>query len=112
MGDVKKMQQILLHETIKRATQVYGHFLKLHFCMFKKSQGKHNSLDCHKSFWNIFHLIENFICSNLTQIKCFLHIQSIQTFNVDRPYFFEMSFFSTKCAPFLLKIGEDFNIND
>jgi hypothetical protein len=23
-----------------------------------------------------------------------------------------MSFFSTKCAPFLLKIGEDFNIDD
>jgi len=23
-----------------------------------------------------------------------------------------MSFFSTKCAPFLLKVGEDFNIDD
>jgi hypothetical protein len=23
-----------------------GHSLKLHFCMFERSQGKHNSLDC------------------------------------------------------------------
>jgi hypothetical protein len=25
--------------------------------------------------------------------------------------FFQMSIFSTKCAPFLLKIGKDFNID-
>jgi hypothetical protein len=41
--------------TIKEATQVNGHSLKLHFCMFEKSQGKHNSLDYHNGFWNIFH---------------------------------------------------------
>jgi hypothetical protein len=41
--------------TIKGATQVSGHSLKLHFFMFKRSQGKHNDLDCHKVFWNIFH---------------------------------------------------------
>jgi hypothetical protein len=40
---------------IKGATQVNGHSLKLHFFMFEKSQGKHNSLDCHNFFWNIFH---------------------------------------------------------
>jgi hypothetical protein len=40
---------------VKGATQVNGHSLKLHFCMFEKSQGKHNSLDCHNFFWNIFH---------------------------------------------------------
>jgi hypothetical protein len=32
-----------------RATQVSGHSLKLYFCMFERSQGKHNSLDCHKN---------------------------------------------------------------
>jgi hypothetical protein len=32
---------------IKGATQVNGHPLKLYFCMFEKSQGKHNSLDFH-----------------------------------------------------------------
>ncbi len=31
-----------------------GHSLKQDFYMFEKSQGKHNSLDCYKSFWNIF----------------------------------------------------------
>jgi hypothetical protein len=30
-----------------------GHSLKLHFCMFERSQGKHNSFDCHK-FLGIF----------------------------------------------------------
>ncbi len=41
---------------IKGATQVSaGHSLKLYFCMFEKSQRKHNSLDCHNNFCNIFH---------------------------------------------------------
>ncbi len=42
-----------------------GHSLKLHFCIFEKSQRKHNSLDCHKSIWNIFHSIEKFTCSSV-----------------------------------------------
>jgi hypothetical protein len=42
----------------------------------------------------------------------FLYVQSTQTSRMDNPYFFQMSFFSTKCAPFHLKIGEDFNIDD
>jgi hypothetical protein len=32
---------------IKGAAQGSGHSLKLHFCMFEKSQRKHNSLDYH-----------------------------------------------------------------
>jgi hypothetical protein len=40
---------------IKGATQASGHSLKLYFCMFEKSQRKHNNLDCHNSFCNIFH---------------------------------------------------------
>ncbi len=36
--------------TIKGAIQASGHSLKLHFCMFERSQMKHNSLDCHKCF--------------------------------------------------------------
>jgi len=31
---------------------------------------------------------------------------------MDNPCFFQTFFFSTKCAPFLLKIGNDFNIDD
>jgi hypothetical protein len=47
----------LIHDknTIKRATQMSGHNLKLHFYMFERSQMKNSSLDCHNVFWNIFH---------------------------------------------------------
>jgi len=34
----------------KEPPKVNGHYLKLHFCMFEKSQMKHNSLDCHNIF--------------------------------------------------------------
>jgi hypothetical protein len=37
----------------------------------------------------------------------FLHVQSIQTLRMDNPYFFQKLIFSTKCAPFLLKIREE-----
>jgi len=40
---------------VKGTTQVSGHSLKLHFCMFEKSQRKHNKLDYYKKFKNIFH---------------------------------------------------------
>jgi hypothetical protein len=44
--------------------------------------------------------------------KMFLHVQNTQISRMDNPCFFQMSFFSTKCAPFLLKIEEDFNIDN
>jgi hypothetical protein len=57
-----------------RATQVSGHSLKPHFCMFEISQMKHNSLDCHNFFKNKFPLIAKFICSkfdtNQKKISC------------------------------------------
>jgi hypothetical protein len=40
---------------VKEAIEMSAHSLKLHFCMFEKSHVKHNSLDCHNFFWNIFH---------------------------------------------------------
>ncbi len=40
------------------------HCFKFHFCIFERSQGKHNSLDCH-NFFEYFPLISNFICLNL-----------------------------------------------
>jgi hypothetical protein len=45
-----------------------GHSLKLHFCMFEKSQVQHNSLDCH-NFFGIFSLIEK--CSKLDTNQIF-----------------------------------------
>jgi hypothetical protein len=56
---------VLGKNAVKGATQVNGHSLKLHFCVFEKPQVKHNSLDCHKDFWNIFPLI---VKISLTQI--------------------------------------------
>jgi hypothetical protein len=41
-----------------------------------------------------------------------LHVESTQTLRMDSPCFFQMSFFSTKCAPLFLKIGDDYNINE
>jgi hypothetical protein len=51
------------------ATQMSEHSLKLNFCMFEESQGKHNNLECHKVF-GIFFIVENFTCSkfNINQI--------------------------------------------
>ncbi len=53
-----RLALIIMHldkNIVKGATQVSGHFSKLHFHMFEKSQMKHNSLDCYYYFWNIFH---------------------------------------------------------
>jgi hypothetical protein len=41
-----------------------------------------------------------------------LHVQNTQISKVNNPHFFQMFFFPTKCAPFFLKIGEYFNIDD
>jgi hypothetical protein len=40
---------------VKGATQVSGHSLKLHFCMFERSQVKQNNLNCHIFFFKNFH---------------------------------------------------------
>jgi len=41
--------------TIKRATQVSKHSsLKLNFCIFERSQVKHNNLDCNNCFGIFF----------------------------------------------------------
>jgi hypothetical protein len=98
---------------VKGATQMSGHSLKLHFCMFERLEGKHNSLDCHKCFWNIFHQLQSLHVQSLTQIKeCFCMFKALKPREKTILVFFQTSFFSTKCAPFLLKIGKDFNIDD
>ncbi len=55
--------------------------------------------------------IAKLTCSKFDTNQTFLHLQSTQTLKMDNPCFCQMSFFTTKCAP-LLKIGEDFNIDD
>ncbi len=46
-----------------------GHSLKLHFYMFERSQGKHNSLDYHKYIGNISNQLQILHAQSLTQIK-------------------------------------------
>jgi hypothetical protein len=41
----------------------------------------------------------------------FVHVQSIQTSRIDTLCFFSNVLFNAKCAPFLLKIRKDFNID-
>ncbi len=53
--------------TIRRTTQVSGHdSLKMYFCIFEGSQGKHNRLDFHHVFCNIFHQLQSLYAQNLT----------------------------------------------
>jgi len=62
---------------VKGATQVNGHFFKLHFCMFERSQNKHNNLDC-QIFLKYFPLIANFTCSKFnTNQKCFCMFKAL-----------------------------------
>jgi hypothetical protein len=68
---------------------VRGHFLKLHFYMFERSQMKHNGLDCHY-FFRIFFITTKFTSSKLNiNFKCFC------MFKVPKPqewtiFFFQM----------------------
>ncbi len=78
---------------VKRTTQVNGHSLKVHFCMFKKSQGKQNSLDYHKIL-GIFSInYKNYMFKAWHIFKMFLHVQNIQTLRMDNLYFFKHHFF-------------------
>ncbi len=89
-----------------------GHSLKLHFYMFEKSRKKHNSLDCDKKKLEYFPLIKNFTFLKLdTNKKCFCMFKALklQEWAV---LVFSNVLFIIKCAPFLLKFEEDFNIHD
>jgi len=49
---------------------------------------------------------------SLTQIKNVFPCSKHSNFKDGQSLFFSNVFSYTKCAPFLLKIGEDFNIDD
>ncbi len=104
------MKIYLGQNTIKGTTHVNEHSLKLHFCIFETQVEIMVciiinvfgifSINCKVYMFKVWH-----------KQKMFLHVQSTQTLKMDYPYFFQTSFFSTKCAPFLLKVREDFNID-
>jgi hypothetical protein len=88
-----------------------GHFLKLHFYMFEKSQGKHNSLNYHFFWVIIFINCKVYMFKAYTYKKCFYMFKALkpQKWTI---FIFVKHFFPTKCAPFLPKIGEDVDIDD
>jgi len=91
---------------------VSGHSLKLHFCMFKRSKGKHNSLNCYKKNLEYFPFVTKFTCSKFDMNqKCFFMFKTLKLVKWTILIFSNI-FFSTKCAAFLLKIEEDFIIDD
>jgi hypothetical protein len=97
--------------TVKKTTQVSEHFFKLHFCMFNRSQVKHNSLD-YLFFLEMFSIIYKIYISSLTQIKNVFACSKHSNLESGQSLFFFKLLFSTKCAPFLVKIEKDFNIDD
>jgi hypothetical protein len=78
---------------------VNGNSLKLHLCIFERSQGKHNDLNSYKSFGMYFINFVKFTCSKLDiNQKCFLHIQNIETSRINIPFFSNLLFFYQMCT--------------
>jgi hypothetical protein len=90
--------------TVKGATKVSGHFLKLHFCMFEKSQGKHNSLNCDKFFRIFFINCKVYMFKASHKFNFFYMFKTVKAQEWTIFVFFKRLFFPTKCAPFHLKI--------
>jgi hypothetical protein len=88
---------------------VSGHSLKLHFCMFERSKVKQSSLNCWEKFVIFFPLIAKFTSSKFDKNKkCFFMFKTLKPQEWTIIVFFKCPFFFNKCAPFHLKIGEDF----
>jgi hypothetical protein len=66
--------------------------------MFERSQGKHDSLDCHNVFGNIFHELQGLHAQSWTQIK--------NVFARSKHSKFESIFF--KCIFFLPNVHHSF----
>jgi hypothetical protein len=79
--------------------------------MFERLKGRHISLDCHNNFWNISINYKVYMLKAWHKSIMFSHVQNIQTLILEN-LCFKQPFFSTKCAPFLRNIGNDFNIDD
>jgi len=51
------------------AKEKWWTLFKLYLCIFEKSQGKHNNLDCKYILGNRFHYLQSFNVKNLMQIE-------------------------------------------
>jgi hypothetical protein len=98
--------------TIKGTTQVNGHSLKLHFCMFERSFEWTIIVWIIINFLEYFSAIAKFTCSKLNtnqkKIACLEH----SNLKNGQSLFFSNMINITKYTPFVLKIEKDFIIND
>ncbi len=79
--------------------------------IFEKSQGKHNNLNS-QYFLGIDSITCKFQCSKFdANQKSFCVFQTFKPLK-STIIFFNCLFFLMKCAPFFLKIGKDFNMDD
>jgi hypothetical protein len=77
------------------------HSLKLHFCMFKKSQGKQNSLNCRNCFLEYFPLITKLTCSKLDMNqKCFFMFKALKPIEWKILIFSNLFFYQMCTIPF------------
>jgi hypothetical protein len=80
--------------TIKETTQICGHSLKLHFCMFGKSQGKFIIIWIVIILLKYFPLITKFTCSKFdTNQKCFCRFKTFKLQEWTILIFFKHHFF-------------------
>jgi len=88
---------------VKGATQVSGHSFNLHFCMFERSQVKHNSLNCHNELLECFQLIVKFTY----MLKASHESIFFCMFKTLKPWEWIVPVFS-KCPFFLLSVYHSF----
>ncbi len=72
---------------IKQATQLRGHSLKLHFCIFEITLKKHTSLDCNKFFGIFSSNYKVYMFKVWHKSKMFLCVQNTQISKVENPNF-------------------------
>ncbi len=126
VGNTTKVEYIVTHATINEIIWMHkllGDFGYGQIALIKLWNDnqitirllRKNTLYCGRThiFLEYFPLISNFICSRLTQIKNIFACSKHSNLKNGQSLFFSTSsFIFTKCAPFLLKIGKDFNVDD
>jgi hypothetical protein len=98
--------------TVKGATQMSRHSLKLNFCMFERSQVKHNNLDCQKKIGIFFINYKDYMLKSWHKSKKINSCSKHSNLENGLFLFFSNILYSTQYAPFFLKIREDFNIDN
>jgi hypothetical protein len=97
---------------VKGTTQVNGKSLKLYFCIFESSQGKHNSLNFYKSFGMFFISFVKYTCSKLDIIKNVFAYSKHSNFKNEQSFFFSNILLFYQMCTIHFENKEDFNLDD